>query len=318
MPLLTRIRSIRPAPLLAASAWALRPAAAAAHAGEPLAPHDLATAWSLEPFVVLPMALSLVLYLRGVRRLRRAGAPEYGRGSMRVRAFVAGWIWLAVALVSPVDALGGVLFSGHMLQHEILMLLAAPLLVAGRPFVPFLWGLPAGWGRSAGPILRAQSARRVWAWLTLPLVAWALHGAALWLWHIPALFEATVTDDLVHAAQHASFFGTALIFWWALLGDRNAPAHYGVALIYVFTTAVHSSILGALLTFAPTVWYPVYSTTTPAWGLTPLEDQQLGGLIMWVPAGVVYAVCGLYLFAGWIRESPRPRTGGGSLPRMSA
>lgn len=309
MPVLSRRRrqiSAVAVVALAHGAWA---ANAGAHPGEPLAPHDLWAAWSLEPFVVGPMLLSAVLYARGVARLRRAGTREYQRGSSRVQAFTAGWVWLAVGLISPVDALGGVLFSGHMLQHEILMLLASPLLVVGRPFVPFLWGLPAGWGRTAGPLLRAHSARRVWRCATLPIVAWSLHGLALWVWHVPALFEATVVDDLVHTAQHVSFLGTALIFWWALLEDKTGPAGYGMACLYVFTTAVHSSILGALLTFAPTVWYPVYSPTTAAWGLTPLEDQQLGGLIMWVPAGIVYAICGLFLFARWMHSaSPAPKS----------
>jgi putative membrane protein len=288
---------------LAHAVWA---APAVGHPGEPLAPHDLWTAWSLEPLVVLPTLLSAVLYARGVGRLRRAGARQYQRGSRRVQAFAVGWFWLAAALISPIDALGGVIFSGHMLQHEILMLLAAPLLVAGRPFVPFLWGLPAGWGRAAGPLLRDRTAQRAWRWMTLPLVAWTLHGAALWVWHIPALFEATVTNEMVHGLQHASFFGTALLFWWALLAEKTGPAGYGMGCLYVFTTAVHSSILGALLTFAPTVWYPVYAPTAPVWGLTPLEDQQLGGLIMWVPAGVVYLVSGLILFAGWMHASTRP------------
>jgi len=281
---------------------------AEAHAGEPLAPHDLWTAWSLEPFVVAPVLLSALLYARGASRLRRAGAREYQPGSGRVRAFAAGWASLVVALVSPVDALGGVLFSGHMLQHEILMLLAAPLLVAGRPFVAFLWGLPAGWRRSAGPLLRSPAARRVWRGATLPLLAWSLHGVALWVWHIPRLFEATVTADLVHTFQHASFFVTAVIFWWALLEEKTGASGYGMACLYVFTTAVHSSILGALLTFAPTTWYSVYAPTAPVWGLTPLEDQQLGGLIMWVPAGIVYAASGLALFAAWIHAAPGPRS----------
>jgi putative membrane protein len=106
----------------------------------------------------------------------------------------------------------------------------------------------------------------------------------------------------VHAAQHASFFLSALLFWWSLLYARGR-AGYGLGVLYIFTTAVHTSILGALLTFAPSVWYPAYAPGTRAWGLSPLEDQQIGGLIMWVPAGVVYLAAGLALFAAWLRES---------------
>jgi putative membrane protein len=276
------------------------PALSFAHPGEPLAPHDLWKTWSFDPVVTIPLALSGLLYGRGVMRLRAAGAAEYTWGSWRVRCFVAGWLALFVALVTPLDPLGGVLFSAHMLQHEVLMVVAAPILVLGRPLVPFLWGLPAGWARTGAALFRSATARRGWAFLTTPLVAWALHGVALWLWHIPKLFEATLESDLVHTLQHASFLGTALLFCWALFEHHSGRRGHGLAVLYVFTTAVHSSVLGALLTFAPTVWYPAYSATTAAWGLTPLEDQQLGGLIMWVPAGTGYVTVALVLFVSWM------------------
>jgi putative membrane protein len=284
----------------AAALVASAPALSFAHPGEAMAPHDLWTTWSFDPVVVVPMALSALLYGRGVARLRGAGAAEYAAGAWRVRWFVAGWLSLFVALITPLDPLGGVLFSAHMAQHELLMVVAAPLLVLGRPLVPFIWGLPGGWARKGAVVLRSATARQGWAFITTPFVAWALHGVALWLWHIPALFEATLESDLVHAVQHASFLGTALLFCWALFEHHSGRRGHGVAVLYVFTTAVHSSILGALLTFAPTVWYPSYAATTAAWGLTPLEDQQLGGLIMWVPAGTGYVVVALVLFVSWM------------------
>jgi putative membrane protein len=291
----------------------LAPAFLEAHANQPLQPHDLWTAWSFEPWVVAPMAIAMWLYARGVRRLRRGGEPKaaalYARGSWRVRAFWWGMAGLAAALVSPIDALGGVLFSGHMLQHELLMLVAAPLLVAGRPRVPFLWGLPGRWAQAGAPLLR-HAPRRLWAAITTPFAAWTLHGLALWIWHLPVLYEATLRSDLVHTLQHSSFFGSTVLFWWALLEHRSGRAAYGLGFLYVFTTAVHSSILGALLTFAPTVWYPTYAATTAAWGLTPLEDQQLGGLLMWVPAGVLYVISALFLFTAWM-HGPTPAGGSG-------
>jgi putative membrane protein len=105
-----------------------------------------------------------------------------------------------------------------------------------------------------------------------------------------------------HSAQHLSFFLSALLFWWALFYAHGRKA-YGAGVFYLFTTAIHTSILGALLTFSPRLWYSGYATTTQAWGLTPLQDQQIGGLIMWVPGGVVYLVAGLWLFAAWLKES---------------
>jgi cytochrome c oxidase assembly factor CtaG/cytochrome c2 len=190
-----------------------------------------------------------------------------------------------------------------MIQHEVLMLVAAPLLVLGRPLPLFLRALPLLWRRQLGKL--GKSLRGSWRVLTQPLVAWTLHAAALWIWHIPRLFQATLTSELAHAWQHLSFFGTALCFWWALLSGHQERQGYGVAVLAVFTTALHSSLLGALLTFAPTPWYPAYAHTTAAWGLTPREDQQLGGLVMWIPAGVVYLLAALALGAGWLRAMER-------------
>jgi cytochrome c oxidase assembly factor CtaG len=127
----------------------------------------------------------------------------------------------------------------------------------------------------------------------------------LWGWHAPILYQAAIESALVHALQHLSFFGSALLFWWALLYGRLGRLGYGVAVLAAFPTAVHSSVLGALLTASPSPWYQSYLTTTEAWNLTPLEDQQLAGLIMWVPAGMIYLVGALALFASWLGETER-------------
>jgi putative membrane protein len=216
--------------------------------------------------------------------------------------FGFGWMFLALALVSPLHPLGETLFSAHMVQHEILMLAAAPLLVLSRPLVPMLWGLSFDMRRGAGRAVKAPLFAALWHLLTRPFAAWSIHAAALWVWHAPLLFEATLTSDWVHTGQHLSFLLTALAFWWSLFYGR-AGSGKGGAVLYVFTTAVHTSILGALLTFSSVLWYPAYSATAANWGLTPLEDQQIGGLIMWVPAGLVYLGVGLSLLLMWLRES---------------
>jgi len=190
-----------------------------------------------------------------------------------------------------------------MSQHEILMLVAAPLLVLGRPLIAFLWALPLNWSRGLGNISKIAWINRTWRTLTIPLVAWLLHAVALWTWHIPALFGATLYSDTIHTLQHLSFLLSALLFWWALIHGPQGAMGYGAAVLYLFTTSVHSGALGALLTVAGSVWYPSYAPLTASWGLTPLEDQQLGGLIMWIPASLVYVIAGLALFAGWLREA---------------
>jgi putative membrane protein len=276
-------------------AWILLPSLAFAHAGEPLEPHDLWSAWRFDPGIVIPLLLAAILYTRGARTTR-------GITSRQRLCFWSGWLMLVLALVSPLHPLGEVLFSAHMTQHEILMLAAAPLLVLSRPLVAFLWGLPMDTRRIIGRWSKGRTVQSIWRRLTDPLTAWIIHAVALWTWHAPALFQATLSSDLVHTAQHISFLGSALLFWWALFYARGRRS-YGWGVLYIFTTAIHTSILGALLTFAQVVWYPAYRATAPAWGLSPLEDQQIGGLIMWVPAGLVYIAAGLTLFALWLRES---------------
>jgi putative membrane protein len=280
---------------------------ALAHDGQPLAPHDLWSAWSFEPGVVVCLAVSAWLYIRGVRNLWRSAGQNHGVRRWEVAAFSAGWLLLLLALVSPLHQLGSVLFSAHMAQHEVLMAFAAPLLVLGRPIVAFLWALPMSWRRALGGWSAAAPVRSTWEVLTLPITAWSLHALAIWVWHAPRLYQATLESELVHTLQHVSFLGTGLLFWWALLRRCDGRLGRPAAVLYLFTTSVHTTVLGALLTFSSRVWYPIYGAGTAAWGLTPLEDQQLAGLIMWVPAGLAYLIAALAVGASWLQES-RPTT----------
>lgn len=270
---------------------------ASAHDGEPLKPHDLWAAWTFDPRMVIPLLLTAVLYLRGATWV-------HGISSRQKIYFWSGWFLLCIALLSPLHPLGEALFSAHMAQHELLMVVVAPLLVLARPLVALLWGLPFVWRRALGQWSKRTTVQGMWRFFTHPMTAWWVHAAVLWLWHLPLLFQATLDNDWIHAAQHVSFLGSALLFWWSLF-HAQGKVRYGAGVLYLFTTAIHTSILGALLTFASSVWYPAYTATTSAWGLTPLEDQQVGGLIMWIPAGLVYVIGGLALFALWLRESDR-------------
>ena len=266
-----------------------------AHQGQPLQPHDLWSAWPLDPGTVIPLLFAAILYARGARRSR-------GATRRQTICFWIGWIFLAAALVSPLHSLGEALFSAHMVQHEILMLAAAPMLVLSRPLAALVWGLPFSWRRTAGKWAKAGLIRSIWRCLTNQVFAWCLHAAALWIWHAPSLFQSTLSSEWAHAAQHASFLFTALLFWWSLFYARGRSG-YGAATLYLFTTAVHTSILGSLLTFANSIWYPIYALRSSTWRVNPLDDQRLGGLIMWIPAGFVYVAAMLATFSAWMRES---------------
>jgi putative membrane protein len=135
-----------------------------------------------------------------------------------------------------------------------------------------------------------------------PLEAWLAHGVVIWLWHVPVLFESTLRSNAMHALQHASFLGSALVFWSAIIRPRRR-ASLGLSIIYLFTTAVHTSVLGALMTFARTPWYAAYASTAAAWGLSPAEDQQLAGLIMWIPASAAYLIAALIVIRRWLADS---------------
>jgi putative membrane protein len=222
--------------------------------------------------------------------------------------YACGWLALVVALISPLDPLADQSFAAHMAQHELIMIVAAPLIALASPLVAFMWVLPPAGRRSVMRVVRGRRAAGAWAAITAPTTVWLLHGVTLWLWHIPSLFDAALQSEAIHGVQHLMFFWTAALFWWGMAYGRYGRVGYGAAVVYVFATAVHSGVLGALLTFSPQVWFPLYATTTHAmraFGLTPLEDQQLAGLLMWVPAGVIFIAGGLYFFAAWLRESGR-------------
>lgn len=259
--------------------------------------------WELAPTIVAPLVVAGALYAAGAGRLWRATRIGRGVSGWQAISFGAGWVVLALALVSPLHEASERSFAAHMIQHELLMVVAAPLLVLGRPVVAMLWALPPRLRASCGRLSRRRGWRAGWRQLTEPWHAWVLHGAAIWVWHAPRLFQQTLTSDAVHAAQHASFIGSALLFWWTLIHARRRGMTDGVAVLYLFTTAVHTGALGALLTFSRTLWYPAYATTGGMWGLGPLEDQQLAGLIMWIPATASYMIAGLLLLARALRRS---------------
>lgn len=261
--------------------------------------------WTWEPITIAVLVVSAWLYARGVAALwRRAGSGE-GIHKWEVTAFGLGLLSIAVALLSPLAWLSTLLFSAHMTQHEMLMLISAPLLVFGRPLLVMLWAFAPASRERIAHWTRRRDVTSVWRTATAPVSVFFLHGLALWIWHNPAWYEAALANEGIHALQHLSFLVTAALFWWGMVHGRYGRRGYGAAVLYVFLTAVHSSLLGALLTVAPQVWYPSYLNSITEWKVDALVDQQLAGLLMWVPSGVIFIVLGLAMLAAWIGESER-------------
>jgi putative membrane protein len=272
------------------------PSTAAAHV---VGGKDAALDTSSQVVLVL-LLLALLLHARGqiaLRSLSARGLPGHTRRSIY---FICGSLVMAACLLPPLDTWSAELFAVHMLQHELLMLVAAPLLVVSRPLPVFLWALPpstrlqmARWSR--GPAFHAT-----WRLLTHPAVGWVGHAIALWAWHVPMLFRAALQSQPLHDLQHLTFVATALMFWSGLF-LASSIRHRGTAVLYLFTTTLHTGVLGALITLSTQPWYApdIRAATLP----DALLDQQLGGLIMWVPGSMVYVGAGLVLFLQWIRSA---------------
>jgi putative membrane protein len=283
-----------------------------AHTGDPPTPETIWSAWHWETPLTWMLIISAGLYMRGQRRFRRRVAKSKSASrwqdvfNWRAVSFSGGLVVLIAALISPIEAWGSALFTAHMGQHMLLVLVAAPLLVLGDPFPFVMMALPSSMRQGIGQWWNdAHVLRQVWHVITRPLAVWFLQALALWAWHAPGLYQAALANEVAHILEHASFFVTALLFWWIIISPSRRELDKGMAVLYLFTTALQSGVLGFLITFASFPWYAAYSQTTAAWGLTPLEDQQLAGALMWIPAGVVYVIAAVILFVSWLKEIER-------------
>ena len=282
--------------LIVAGAAALTAAPAAAHEG-----HEHGIGWTLGPEVVLPLLIALALYLAGLARLRMRSGRGRARLDRGVWRFLAGWLVLAGALVSPLHEAGEVSFTMHMIEHELIMLPAALLLVAARPGPVLLWGLPGAGRNLLAPAIRLP----LWSWLCSPLAVTALQALALVIWHMPALFDRALRSEGWHIAQHLTFIATALAFWWAMLPRGRRPEAMYVSALCLFVTSMVGGGLGALMALDASPWYAGYAALgmTP-FGLSPAQDQQLAGVIMWVPGGLFHLAAALVFLARGLKSAP--------------
>jgi cytochrome c oxidase assembly factor CtaG len=255
----------------------------------------LTSTWDWEPTVLVGCAALAAGYVVVAR-------PP----GIRAVSFMAGVLTLLLALISPLDALGDTyLFSAHMLQHVLLILVVPPLLLLGIP------------PRMAARALRWEPASRAERVLGQPVLAWLVAIGTLWAWHAPALYDAALANEALHVVQHLCFLVTSTIFWWVVIAP--VPERRRLNLLgstaYLLLTSLASSLLGVILTFAPPGLYPAYlhpagapgivALVRQGWGFSAAVDQQVGGLIMWVGNSPIYVVACLAALARWYRE-PEP------------
>jgi putative membrane protein len=262
--------------------------------------HDHGPGWTLSPGVTVPLTLTAAVYALGSVRLRLRTKRRRAAQVRDAILFATGWLILAGALITPLHEAGERSFALHMIEHELIMLVAALLLVAARPGPALLWALPQPARQTMGRISRWP----VWRSLTNAITATAIQAVVLIFWHLPALFDLALRNEIWHVVQHLSFVASALLFWWAMLHGRAGPWFAPVCL---FITSMIGAGLGALMALASSPWYGAYAALglTPE-GLTPVEDQQLAGLIMWVPGGLWHLAAALLFLARALRASTPP------------
>jgi putative membrane protein len=253
--------------------------------------------WSWRPEVLLPLSLLLALYGVGWWRLRRrscSGVPTW-----RLVSCLAGIGTVGAALLSPVNWLAEDLFFVHMIQHLLLIKLAAPAFLLADPLPVMLWGLPAGMRVRAGRLLAPGTPLRAgWQLLTWMPLAWLTYALTLWLWHLPTAYDAALNHRLLHDAEHLAFFWAALLFWWPVIAPAphlRPSVHHGVRIVYLVLAAFQEAVLGLLLTVIPWLLYPSYAFAPRVLALTAEQDQTWGGIVMWGAGGAIDMVAVLVM-----------------------
>ncbi len=250
------------------------------------------TQWNLEPSILIGTVLITGLYLYAIGPLRKRHFTDEPVMKGQTIAFLSGMLVMFLALVSPLDELGdSYLFSAHMVQHLFLTIVGPPLLLLGTPE----WFVK--------PLLRNKVVFKIAKALTYPVVAFVLYNADFWLWHAPPLYNATLENQSIHILEHLTFIIFGLLYWWPIFSpSKDLPRlSFGGQILYLFLSGMPSVLLGAGLTFSPPLYAP-YIAAPRIWGISAATDQQLGGLIMWVPVSIFYIVIMSVLFIRWMLQ----------------
>lgn len=264
--------------------------------------------WEFWPQIILTLLLAGLLYGLGWHRLRCKGARRLASGG-RLTSFLLGLFLLGLAMLSAIEVVQELLFSVHMVQHLLITMIGPPLLLLAQPFPIMLWGLPEKPRRAVGMLLAPGARfRQILRRLTSPWLVWAVYVGSLWLWHVPGAYDAALRYETLHIGEHVSFFLSALLFWWHVIGCGpriHERRSFGFRIGYVLAALVPNEILGVGLSLLNEPIYTHYATVPRPFGLTVLDDQMLGGAIMWVPGGMMYVIAAIALLATGLAEQER-------------
>jgi putative membrane protein len=274
---------------------------------------DTLTDWHWRWDVIFVLLVFGTLYLRGWARMRKMGGEAR---LSQLLSYALALVAICCALLSPLDDLASYLLIAHMVQHELLMMIAPPLILLANPVPILVWGLGGSARLQAGNLLTRHSViRRARDFLGWMPVAWSLYVVNLWAWHHPVLYQAALRDPWIHDVEHILFFLTALVFWWPVMRpvSRPAPIQDGVRIFYLFLAATQDGLLSGLIALSSKILYPHYETTLRLWDLTPREDQMGGGIVMFAAGMVTYAVAILILVNSLLGEGWRSKSTKGTL-----
>jgi len=252
---------------------------------------DLFRSWTFEPWIIVPLLLVSIIYLRGWWQLHRRLPRRFG-GS-RLIAFQSGVVTLFLALASPLHELAEKLLQFHMIQHLLLMMVVPPLLLLGAPILPLLRGLPRPALRyGLRQLFSSRAFKRLARFFTDPLVCLLGFTVSNVAWHVPALYELALRSEFWHAVQHICFFGTGLLFWWPVVQPWPSRLRWPrwTMIPYLLFADIQNTVLSAFLIFSERVLYPTYAAVPRLWGISVLDDQAAAGAIMWVPGSVIFLV----------------------------
>jgi putative membrane protein len=275
------------------------------------------SSWDWRAEIILVLAATGALYFIGWNRVRRRTAARRGlnrwqaAAAWRPVAYIGGLVLLGIALMSPIDVLASQLFTFHMIQHVLLMMLVPPLLLLSNPLPLTLWGLPASARKPAGRLLRRESpVRNTLKKGTSPAIVWMAFVIVYWGWHDPNAYDLALRSALVHDIEHITFFAVSVLFWWHALGASpriHPPMSRGIRFAYLLSAIPITMVAGLAITFSTEPIYSYYTAMPRLWGISVMDDQRIAGVIMWVVGSMMYMIAALFIAARWLQsEEQKP------------